>query len=75
VCVRLVCLFLATIFSFERLLSILGKFVGDDEKAAAIWFMVLAAEIAAPFALRRLAKKRKAKEWERAKLGLGPPTI
>lgn len=65
----------ATIFSFERLLQVASKFVGDEDKAAAIWFVALAVEIAMPFALRWLAKKRKAKEWERAKLGLGPTAI
>jgi hypothetical protein len=65
----------ATIFSFEPLLPVVKKIIGDEDKVATIWLVAFAAETAMPFVLRRVAKSRKAKEWERAKLGLGPPAL
>lgn len=52
-----------------------ARLVGDEDKAAAIWFFALAVELATPFALRSWRKRRKVQEWRRASMGLGPPPL
>ena len=53
----------------------LARIVGDEDRAAALWFVALGIVIALPYGLRRVAKGRKMKEWKRASLGLGPPAL
>jgi hypothetical protein len=49
------------------------KMVGDEDRAAVLWFLALGAVVALPYSLRRWSKRRKARGWERSNLGLGPP--
>jgi len=49
--------------------------VRDVDVAGEICLATLAAIGATPYLLRRWARRRKAAEWERAKTGLGPPSL
>src|SRR5579859_3093951 len=49
----------------------LAKLVGDEDRAAGICLLLSAIAFVAPYFLRRRARKRKEKEWRRARLGLG----
>ena len=66
---------IATIVAYGAFQDAFSKFVGDEDKAAAIWFAAIAIQVALPYVLRRLAKRRKTKEWRRESLGLGPPPV
>jgi hypothetical protein len=65
---------IAIFVAFGKFQDVLTKIVGDEDKAAGLWFLILGALMVLPYALRRWAKRCKAKEWERCRLGLGPPT-
>jgi len=52
-----------------------GRSVGDLDRAAEICLAAIAALAAMPCLLRRWARRRKAAEWQRTRIGLGPPPI
>jgi hypothetical protein len=58
---------------YEKFLGVLTRILGDADRVAELWLLMLAAILVLPYAMRRLAKMRKKREWERAKLGLSPP--
>jgi hypothetical protein len=57
---------------FSQFQDTLTRIVGDEDRAAASWFLVLGIVLALPYLLRRLAKRRKMKQWKREAMGLGP---
>ncbi len=64
---------IAAIFLGARFQDALSEALGDEDEASALCLLALAVIGSLPYVLRRLAKRRKAKEWERARLGLSPP--
>ena len=58
---------------YNEFQDVLSKILGDENRAAGLCFLALAVIGSLPYVLRRLAKRRRAREWERARLGLGPP--
>jgi hypothetical protein len=63
----------ATVLLYGRFQDALSRALGNEDRAAAVCFVVLAVIGSLPYVLRRMAKGRKAREWERARLGLMPP--
>ncbi len=47
--------------------------VGDSEKAAELWLVLMATILVLPYVLRRLAKRRKMQKWKRMNAGLQSP--
>ena len=66
---------LFTVFTFESFKDIVAKLLGDEDRAAAVWFLALIIEGTMPYLLRRWARRRKILEWRRASVGLGPPPL
>jgi hypothetical protein len=48
----------------------LARMLGDEDRAAGLFFLSLAITVAFPYLLRRRAKRRKLREWKRQSLGL-----
>lgn len=63
---------IAVIVAFAGFQDQITRIVGDEDRAAVLWFVALGIVLALPYLLRWRAKRRKAKEWKRAALGLGP---
>ena len=66
---------IALFVAFGMFQDSFSRIVGDEDRAAALWFAALGIVIVLPYGLRRVAKRRKMNEWKRASLGLGPPAI
>jgi hypothetical protein len=49
----------------------LAATLGNEDRAAGLFLASIASIFALPYLLRRWAKRRKEKEWKRARLGLG----
>jgi len=64
---------IATVFIGARFQDNLSRIIGDEDRAAGLLLLALAVIGSLPYVLRRLAKRRRAREWERARLGLSPP--
>jgi hypothetical protein len=62
---------LAPIIVWAVFQEALAKIVGDEDRAAGLCLLSSAIAFVTPYFLRRRARKRKEREWERARLGLG----
>lgn len=58
---------------YNQFQDVLSTILGDENRAAGLCFLALALIGSLPYVLRRLARRRRAREWERARLGLSPP--
>jgi hypothetical protein len=47
--------------------------IGDSDKAAELWLVLLGTILVLPYLLRRLAKRRKMQKWKRMNAGLQSP--
>jgi hypothetical protein len=64
---------IATACLCARFQDALSRALGDEDRASGLSLVALAVVGSLPHVLRRLAKWRRAREWERARLGLSPP--
>jgi hypothetical protein len=64
---------IGTFFLWGRFQEILSRMLGNEDRAGQLFLLALAIIGSLPYFLRRLAKRRAEKEWERARLGLSPP--
>jgi hypothetical protein len=64
---------IAPVLLWGRFQDDLARLLGDEDRAAGLCLLALAVIGSLPYVLRRLAKRLKAREWERARLGLSPP--
>ena len=64
---------IATVFLGARFQDDFSMILGGEDRAGWLLFLALAVIGSLPYVLRRLAKRRKEREWERARLGLSPP--
>jgi hypothetical protein len=64
---------IATGLAWDQLKDVLAGILGNEDRAGGLLLLALAVVGSLPYVLRRLAKRRKAQEWERARLGLSPP--
>jgi len=62
---------LAAFFVWNYLKAALASILGNEDRTASVFLSCIAIIFATPYLLRRLAKRRKEKEWKRARLGLG----
>jgi hypothetical protein len=63
---------IAIAIGFGQFQDYLARKVGDEDLAAALWFLAAGIVLAVPYFLRHFAKKRKRRQWKREALGLGP---
>lgn len=52
--------------------DVIERRIGDTDTAAGMWIAVLLTLILLPYALRRMAKRRKVQQWRRMNAGLEP---
>ena len=64
---------IGTVYLWSHFQEVLSRVLGSEDRAGQLFVLTLAMVGSLPHVLRRLAKRRRAKEWERARLGLSPP--
>jgi hypothetical protein len=60
---------IATVLVCARFQDVLAQVVGDEDRATGLCVLAFAFIGSLPYVLRRMAKRRKAQEWERARFG------